>query len=481
MKSTYHSCSASDCTVLAAAFFSALSFLTSSFPVHGVSISRMSLFGFLRFQFRVFATFIVIALSVSPASYGEDIELQRTAELNEQVALYQQQLLKLGNSYNESTSEVFLSLAMIQHQLGNFELANENFVEAIQALRVSQGLNSESQLSVMEAFNDSLFEQQEWEKLDSNLHLANHIAAKIFGQQDPRFIKSATSLASWKIKAYQTGIYRAGDDRSVQEATKIYQILIDALPESDLNYHQKKADYLSAQGLAYYYSAQYIADLELDEFKANVPATGGQLQCYPLAMSVDGPQPVRSACQGADASDPEIFAAQQRAKNDTVRRQIAAMRKSFSDAVVALEAMPNVSSRTLAEAILRLGDAGILAQDYTRANSQYAKAWDLLSLDGESAAVREQLLGTPVQMMQDVLEDLRIDRPLRKNALHGTISFEVTTRGEIQNIGIQGSNADMVKENLGVIAIKLDQSTFRPKIEEGRPVPSRLTLDVAEL
>jgi tetratricopeptide (TPR) repeat protein len=390
-------------------------------------------------------------------------------------------LSKLNNSYDETTSEVFLALAGIQHELGDFELANRSYLEAIQVLRVSQGLNSEAQLSVMEAFNDSLYAQQSWEQLDSNLHLANHIAGKLFDPQDPRYITSATSLASWKIKAYQTGVYRADDDRSVQEAAKIYRILIDTLPESDPNLNEKKADYLSAQGLAYYYSAQYVADLDLGEFRGLAPATGAQLQCYPLVMSADGPQPVRSACQGMDASDPEIYAAQQRAKNDTVRRHIASMRKSFAQVVEIMESELAVSPRALAEAILRLGDAGLLAQDYSRANSQYSKAWKLLSRDGELAAVREQLMGSPVRVMQGLLDNQLFDSSALNNEIHGTISFDVTVRGEIKNIGIDGSNAELVSENLGVIAIKLDQSTFRPKIDQGKPVLSRLVFDVAEL
>ena len=424
---------------------------------------------------------VAAVFTASAFSFGQDSSGQRAHKLSEQAAQYQQQLSKLNASYNETTSEVFAALAGIQHELGDYELANQNYAEAIQSLRVSQGLNSEAQLSVMEAFNDSLYVQQNWKQLDSNLHLANYIAGKLFDAQDPRYIKSATSLASWKITAYQTGIYRAEDDRSVQEATKIYRILIAGLPEKDPDFVEKKAEYLSAQGLAYYYTALYVADLDLDEFRSQAPATGAQLQCYPLVMSVDGPQPVRSACQSMNSSDPEIYAAQQRAKNDTVRRHIASMRKSFADAVVILESKPSVSSRALGEAILRLGDAGLLVQDYARANTQYSKAWKLLSLDGDSVVVREQLMGSPVRVMQGLLDNQLFDRSALNNKLHGTISFDVSERGEIQNIGIQGNNADLVSENLGVIAIKLDQSTFRPKIDEGRPVLSRLVFDVARL
>jgi len=380
------------------------------------------------------------------AVLGKITLLSAPANLSSRQLYNPQQLSKLNNSYDETTTEIFITLAGIQHELVNFELANQNYPEAIQSLRVSQGLNSAAGLSVIEAFNKSLYAQQNWELLDSNLDLANYLAGKLFDAQDPRYTKSATSLAGWKMKAYQTGIYRAGDDRSVQEATKIYRILIDALPESDPSFNEKKADYLSAQGLAHYYSAQYVADLDLDEFKANFPATGAQLQCYPLVMSADGPQSVRSACQGIDAFDPEIYAAQQRAKNDTVRRHIASMRKSFADAVEIMETEPAVSPGALAQAILRLGDAGLLAQDYARANTQYLKAWNLLSIDGESAAIQGQLMGSPARVMQGLLDNLPFDSPVLNNELHGTIYFDVTERGKIQNIEIQGSNTDMVKK-----------------------------------
>lgn len=435
--------------------------------------------GYGRLAKKVFGFAVIFA--ICGASYGQDRRSQDFVELCTLAEQYQEQINSLGGNYENDSSEVFLSLAGVQVELGNYDEANHNFREAIQALRVTQGLYSEDQLNIVKRFNAALFQQQDWEQLDSNLHLANHIAGKLFDKRDARYVESATNLATWKIKAYQTAVYRAGDDRSVQEATKIYADLIQSLPPEDPSSNGKRANYFAAQGLAYYYSAQYVADLDLDEFKANVPATGAQLQCYPLVMSADGPQPVRSACQGADASDPEIFAAQQRAKNDTVRRHIASMRKSFGLAVDALESQSNVSPQIMASAILRLGDAGLLAQDYVRANTQYAKAWELLSVDGESIALRDQLMGSPVQVMRGVLDDFFVSDLASSSDLNGIISFEVTERGEIQNIGIKGSDADLVKENLGTIAIKLDQTTFRPKIDNGKPVLSRLTLDVAEL
>lgn len=119
--------------------------------------SRSSL---MRWQFSLAAIFAsIFSVTASTGSFGQDNTEQRILELNEQAALYQEQLSKLNNSYDETTSEVFLALAGIQHELGNFEHPNRSYLEAIQVLRVSQGLNSEAQLSVMEAFNDSLYAQ----------------------------------------------------------------------------------------------------------------------------------------------------------------------------------------------------------------------------------------------------------------------------------------------------------------------------------
>lgn len=424
---------------------------------------------------------VALVLAAAAPAVAQTSSQQRANDLGNQEARYQQAIAILNGSYDESSSEMFLSLANVQNEMGEYAQANANYQEAIQALRITQGLYSEDQLQVMDAFNASLLEQEEWEQLDANLHLAQHISSKLFEPQDPRYIARATRLASWKIKAYQTGIYRADDDRSVQEAAKIFRRLAENVPETDPDYNEKRADYFSAKGLAHFYSAAYVAELPLESFRGNATSSGSQSQCFSMVMSVDGPAPPRSVCQGGDAVDPEIFVAQQRAKNETVRRHLADMRESFSDAIRALELEPTVTLRRLADAVLHLGDASLLAQDYPRANSQYARAWELLSRDGESLALRDQLLGAPVKVMQDVLDELLIDQIADENMPEGTIAFDVTVRGEIENIGIQGNSAELDKEHLGAIAIKLDQSTYRPKISDGKPVKSRLTVSVADL
>ena len=210
-------------------------------------------------------------------------------------------------------------------------------------------------------------------------------------------------------------------------------------------------------------------------------SSGGQQQCYSLVMSVDGAQPARSVCPETDVANSDMFLAQQRTKSETVRRHLSEMRTSFSDAIESIENNPSTSVEKLALATLNLGDASLLAQDYGRANSQYANAWEILSANGESAALRNALLGQPTQVMRGVLDQTLIDQPLQENVLFGTVSFDVDRRGEIENIDIQGSDQAFDPDNIAAIAIKLDQTTFRPKIEDGNPVRSRITLRAEDL
>ncbi len=404
-----------------------------------------------------------------------------TAELRSQIQSHKRSIAALDGTYGDASAELYLSLARAYRELGDYTEAAAAYKESLQALRIMLGLDSEEQLDTLAEYNAILLALEDWQQIDTNFHLANHIAAKLYDKVDSRYIQTATQLASWKIQAFESGVYRADDDRSIQEAARIYAELAAALPESSSDYHSLRADYLSAKGLAHFYSAKYVADLPLDSFNASVPGTGGQQQCYSLVMSFDGPQPARSACPDLDLSNPEMFTAQQRTKNDTVRRHLADMRGSFADAIESIENDPSASARKLALAILNLGDANLLAQDYARAKSQYARAWQLLSQDGESIGLRDQLLGQPEKVMTGVLDEVMGSAVSQESVLIGTVEFDVTENGAIENIAMQGPEATFEQDNIGAIAIKLDQTTFRPKLVDGKPVRSRISLLAAEL
>jgi hypothetical protein len=427
-----------------------------------------------------FSAPIVLAQAQTPSVDNLD-DSANEVQLRQQIQSYEQAIALSDGAYADTSAELYLSLANGYRALGDLEKASLAYQERLQALRISLGLFSQEQITTIADYNELLFQVGDLEKIDRNFHLSYHVASKLYDRQDPRFIKSATQLASWKIKAFESGLFEVDNDSSIDEAAQIYQDLAEQVPASDKDYYDKRSNYLSAKGLAHFHAAKYFADLAPEYFQAFVSSAGSQQQCYSLVMSADGAQPARSVCPEMDIGNPDMFMARQIAKSETVRRHLSSMRESFANALESIENDPSASPKKLALATLNLGDASLLAQDYGRANTQYARAWDILTSDGGSVSMRDELLGQPTLVMRGVLEEVVIDQSLQQNELVGTISFDVTRKGEIENIDIQGGAQALDPDNIAALAIKLDQTTFRPKITDGKTVSSRIILNAADL
>lgn len=406
---------------------------------------------------------------------------QADSDLHQQLQRYQQAVLELNGSYTPGSAELHRGLADLHVRLGDVDAAIDAYGEALQALRIQEGLASSAQLELLPVINTLLYRQQQWERLDTHYHLAHSMARQLFGAGDPRTISAATRLASWKIRAWQANVYRPRGDRSVQEAAAIYQSLLERSDSSTVLSPQQRATWLSAQGLASFYSARHVANIPVTEFQQSAPVTSSFQQCVPLVMSVDGAQPSANACLANQNLDPEYYAAQQREKNNLVRKHLGTMRESFAAAIEALAQDPAASLEQRAQAVLHLGDANLLAEDYPRARRQYARAWEMLSAAPADLSLRQQLLDRPVRALQGILDELPFAASLSGAVLPGTLHFEVTETGVIENIEINAPPGVLSQEALGEIAVKLDQSVYRPRIVDGRPVRSSVTVSAADL
>lgn len=421
----------------------------------------------------------LLTLACAPLVSAAQERVAPSAERAVEIARYEAAIAELDGSYTPGSVELYRGLAEAQARQGETSAAADNYREALQALRINEGLASQPQLAILDPFNEVLFQLQDWEALDTNYHLARDLTERLHGADDSRALAAASRLASWKIRAFQTQAWRPKGDRSVQEAAEIYRSLLRRIPVDDST-ASSRATLLAAKGLAHFYSAQHVANIPVNEFQRLAPQTTSFQTCVPLLMSIDGAAPSGNACQANQIRDPEYYAAQQREKNNAVRRHLSDMRQSFQEAIDAVESDPSAGLRERAEAMLNLGDANLLAQDYTRARAQYSRVWHLLT-EANELTLREALLDRPVKALSRILDDLPFDRRLHPDAPLGTVSFDVNERGEIVNIDIQGPPAALGRDNLGAIAIRLDQSTYRPRIVDGRPTPARVTLDAAAL
>ena len=123
-----------------------------------------------------YAVGVIVFVLLAPSALAEDeadaLEDPRQAQIAANIAQYQQDLIGLGGVYSRVTTELNLSLADAYLELDDFDRALEAYGEALQSVRISNGLYSEEQLPLLELFATGSMRAQDWEKTENNLHLA---------------------------------------------------------------------------------------------------------------------------------------------------------------------------------------------------------------------------------------------------------------------------------------------------------------------
>ena len=112
--------------------------------------------------------------------YSDVSDATRSDDLLNQISSYEEAIANLDETNRDSAAELFLSLARTQLAAGGPEEARAAYAEALQALRVAEGLASERQLQVLPQLNDVLLQLEQWEELDKNLPPGNgHLAPSL--------------------------------------------------------------------------------------------------------------------------------------------------------------------------------------------------------------------------------------------------------------------------------------------------------------
>lgn len=430
------------------------------------------------------AVFLVVLCSSSPALGQTDPDLIETtgdqsknSELLQAIENYSRDLAELNGRYDESTTEIFMSLADAYTELGNYQQASRAYAEALAVVRSTSGLYSEQQLDLIDLSIRSSSSHGDWLAIENNYILANHIASRLYGRGDPRTLLEATRYASWKIRAYQYDIYREDTDLALLEAIAIYQRLIDALSETDADYRAKLTGYLYAKGLAHYYMTLFTSTVPLDDFSSSESRTMSMENCVQVRESGSS----RTVCRQVQVSNPEYMAGKQIEKNSTMESHLAFMRQTFQQAVELTEADPDASAEELAIAVLHLGDVNFLAQDVGRSNAQYERADEILSADGVPKQLRDKLIGEPKKVLEGILVPLPIDAGQGSLPPIGTVNFTVTALGRFEELTITGSEAALTDENKDLVMDRLQQSFYRPRILDGELTDGQVSIPAAEL
>ncbi len=416
-----------------------------------------------------------ILLSLSAAVSGQQGaaataagSVPESGQLEQSVRQYQDLISQHGGVYDRRAIELHTALADALLQLGRFDEASSMYFEALQGIRISDGLYAAEQLEILDSYTISALAQEDWAQVDRNFYLALDIAGQSVAADSPEFESLVRRFTNWKIEAHRNNLDVESDPRSIEDTVEYYEILIDTLPDDNTD---KLITYMTEKGLAHYHAAMAISALPFDEFEGQGVEVINTRSCFTIRDNSG--QPTR-VCENNATPNPDYFESRQRAKHTLLQGHVTAIRRSFIELISQLEQDENTDPVTLATAVLALGDMNFLLQDNLRAKTQYARAHEILVAANVPPAVQEQLMGQPREISRGAMSELGLKPVAPEQVPGGLVSFEVTADGKIRNLGITGSGTDLSKENQALITERLRQSVFRPRLEAGVPVDARV-------
>ncbi len=148
-------------------------------------------------------------------------------------------------------------------------------------------------------------------------------------------------------------------------------------------------------------------------------------------------------------------------------------RRSLERAAAILDAQAFADVTEHVDAHRKLGDWYNLTNDHERARAAYARAWDVIAADDESATEAKAVFALPEALRYRPPEPIIGDPAWHESRLDGSyvvVEFDVNEFGRVENARVIEANtsARVRKE----VRDAVRRAKYRPKLEDGVPVRS---------
>lgn len=256
-------------------------------------------------------------------------------------ASYQQRIAELQAANNQGgaiLSEAWLGLGTALQALDEDNEAITAFGEALQALRVANGLHDAGQLPVLQHQLESQEKLQNWEAVDATLHLMHYIATRQFAPgAAPRF-DAVLALARWKQRATEEKLLSETLDPAA-EASMLYANEIkhlQALPTASATNLQLATLHLDLATVEFLLARTKWAQ-PLAAYGMTGPSTVQQQQCQTVRLA-DGR--TSSFCTVQEVPNLNYYQGPTSNKNLDVGGHLVTMEQAVMEAYKVLRSEP---------------------------------------------------------------------------------------------------------------------------------------------
>lgn len=153
----------------------------------------------------------------------ESARLQALAARRVELEQDLDDLRSAAGIYSPVLMEAYSDLGALYTELKDFDSAVRVYNDALQIVRINNGLYSEQQLPLVESLIDTQQQRRDWQAVDDLAHLHLHLHERLYGRTDAAYLDAALDYGAWKQRLINQNLLNQGSQARLGEARILSQ------------------------------------------------------------------------------------------------------------------------------------------------------------------------------------------------------------------------------------------------------------------
>lgn len=355
---------------------------------------------------------------------------------------------------SNDTARALSNLALAQHQVGNYDAAQQNFESAIEIIIDNEDRLSNSLINPLKGLGASQMRAGRPDLAAETYRRAVHISHVNEGPHNIEQIEILRALAETHLQLGDVDSARDSQDMIYALNARHYQgraaEMIPAL--------MRRAEWQHRTGYIIDERATYRRIIRIIE------ETKGK-DDFALIQPL---QKLGESYFYVDMSDPSTYSP----------AAVASGEIYFKRALRIAEEHPESDWRDVADAMIALGDYYNFRSDTGRSRKTYRDAWEFLSAGTDRVDVREQKLERVISLHEQPIprfvgeataqDEANADPALREGRI--VVSYTINTRGRVSDLAVVEAQPEEFTDMRDQVVREMRKRVFRPRLENGEAI-----------
>lgn len=410
----------------------------------------------------------------TPRTESANANSQPASPIDPSILQYLNQITeqeKLHGAYDPQLSEQLLGLGLLYQNQKQYVESGKVLNRALHIKKINDGLQSMTQVPVLDALIKTNTAARNWDELDKNYYLLLWVHQRNLKSGDPALLPVILAVGRWKLEAYSNSLLSDSPAAVLTDLKGMFQTTVDIMEDLYGENDPRLTGPLKILSLTGYQQITLIDSAPIGEFEGFGNRVSFQQVCQPVFVNGR----LQMVCYVAEVPNPNFYVSKQQTKDLRMGEQMNSVRSLLSRIVKISDANPGMKPSEKAAALVNLGDWYFINNKSVTAIENYKKANQILATDNTDRDSAKKLFDQPVRI------------PVMTTALPGAdntpaeavkppfvkLSFDVTTDGRAKNIQvIEESEPKNVRTRKTAIQL-IKTSMFRPQLREGEPVATK--------